>query len=113
MCAGLRKSEAGNLASEKTTASAIQEIELTARIDPQDYQAKLRQAEEFLGRGKSVKLRLTFRGREMAHAEMGFEVIKRAITDLAGVGRPSGEPKLMGRNIHVLLTPLRLAPGSG
>jgi hypothetical protein len=112
LCAGPRKSEAVNLGSEKTLASAIQEIELTARIDPHDYQAKLRYAAEFLRHGSSVKLRLKFRGRELAQTEIGFDVIKRAITDLAGIGSPCGEPKLMGRNIHVLVTPLPLAPGA-
>ena len=53
-----------------------------------------------------MKLRLKFRGREMAHTELGFEVMKRAVVDLAGMGHPDAEPKLIGRNIHVMLTPL-------
>ena len=53
-----------------------------------------------------MKLRLKFRGREMAHTEIGFEVIKRAVAELASMGHPDAEPKLIGRNIHVMLTPL-------
>ena len=51
-------------------------------------------------------MRLKFRGREMAHTELGFEVMKKAVVDLAGMGHPDADPKLIGRNIHVMLTPL-------
>jgi translation initiation factor IF-3 len=67
---------------------------------------KLRHAEEFLDHGNKVKLRLKFRGREMAHTELGFGVMKKAVADLATMGHPDAEPKLIGRNIHVMLTPL-------
>jgi len=90
----------------KATASKIKEIEFTARIEKADFQTKLRHAEEFLGHGNKVKLRLKFRGREMAHTELGFDVMKRAVVDLAGMGHPDADPKLIGRNINVMLTPL-------
>src|SRR5208337_1629679 len=82
----------------KSTASKIKEIEFTARIAPNDFNTKLRHAEEFLDHGNKVKLRLKFRGREMAHTELGFQVVKRAVADLAGMGHPDAEPKLIGRN---------------
>jgi translation initiation factor IF-3 len=90
----------------KTTASKIKEIEFTARIEQHDYETKLRHAEEFLAHGNKVKMRLKFRGREMAHTDIGFNVMKRAVVDLAGMGHPDADPKLIGRNIHVMLTPL-------
>jgi translation initiation factor IF-3 len=90
----------------KSTASKIKEIEFTARIAENDFFTKLRHAEEFLDHGNKVKLRLKFRGREMAHTELGFEVMKRAVVELAGMGHPDADPKLIGRNIHVMLTPL-------
>jgi translation initiation factor IF-3 len=90
----------------KSTASKIKEIEFTARIEQHDYETKLRHAEEFLDHGNKVKMRLKFRGREMAHTELGFDVMKRAVADLATMGHPDAEPKLIGRNIHVMLTPL-------
>jgi translation initiation factor IF-3 len=90
----------------KSTASKIKEIEFTARIAENDFHTKLRHAEEFLDHGNKVKLRLKFRGREMAHTEIGFEVMKKAVIELAGMGPPDAEPKLFGRNIHVMLTPL-------
>jgi translation initiation factor IF-3 len=90
----------------KTTGSKIKEIEFSARIEVNDFNTKLRHAEEFLGHGNKVKLRLKFRGREMAHTEIGFGVIKRAVEELINMGHPDADPKLIGRNIHVMLTPL-------
>ena len=90
----------------KPTGSKIKEIEFTARIADNDFLTKLRHAEEFLAHGNKVKLRLKFRGREMAHTEIGFDVIKRGMAELSGMGHPDSEPKLLGRNIHVMLTPL-------
>lgn len=90
----------------KSTASKIKEIEFTARIEQHDYETKLRHAEAFLDHGNKVKMRLKFRGREMAHTDIGFGVMKRAVADLASMGHPDAEPKLIGRNIHVMLTPL-------
>ncbi len=92
--------------SAKSTASKIKEIEFTARIEQHDFETKLRHAEEFLDHGNKVKMRLKFRGREMAHTEIGFDVMKRAVTELAGMAHPDADPKLIGRNIHVMLTPL-------
>jgi translation initiation factor IF-3 len=90
----------------KTTASKIKEIEFTARIAEHDFETKLRHAEAFLNHGNKVKLRLKFRGREMAHTEIGFDIMKRGVAELAGMGHPDADPKLIGRNIHVMLTPL-------
>lgn len=86
--------------------SNIKEIEFGAHIPPNDFLKKLRRAEGFLGHDHKVKLRFKFRGREMAHTEIGFEVVKRAISELSGMGHPDSSPKLLGRNIHAILTPL-------
>src|SRR5687768_9339710 len=87
----------------KTTASKIKEIEFTALIEDHAYETKLRHAEKFLDHGSKVKMSLQFRGREMAHTELGFGVMRRAVADLAGMGHPDADPKLIGRNIHVML----------
>src|ERR1700733_16300772 len=58
----------------KATGSKIKEIEFTARIEKGDFNTKLRHAEGFLAHGNKVKLRLKFRGREMAHTDLGFNV---------------------------------------
>jgi translation initiation factor IF-3 len=91
--------------NSKVTASKIKEVELSPRIDDHDLITKLRHAEEFLNEGSKVKLRLKFRGREMAHTEIGFQVMRRAIEDISGMGHADSEPKLNGRQINVMITP--------
>ena len=90
----------------KSTASKIKEIEFSARIAENDFFTKLRHAEQFLDHGNKVELRLKFRGREMAHTEIGFGVINRALAELITMGHPDNEPKLLGKQINVMLTPL-------
>jgi translation initiation factor IF-3 len=89
----------------KATASKLKEIEFSARIAEHDFHTKIRHAEEFLDKGNKVKLRLKFRGREMAHTEIGFKVISDALAELNGMGHPDSEPKLLGKQINVMLTP--------
>ncbi len=89
----------------KSTASRIKEIEFTARIAPNDFLTKIRHAEEFLDHGNKVKLRLKFRGRELAHTELGFDIITKALAELDGMGHADSSPKLMGKQINVMLTP--------
>jgi translation initiation factor IF-3 len=89
----------------KATASKLKEIEFSARIAENDFHTKIRHAEEFLDKGNKVKLRLKFRGREMAHTEIGFKVISDALAELNGMGHPDSEPKLLGKQINVMLTP--------
>jgi translation initiation factor IF-3 len=90
----------------KSTASKIKEIEFTLRIEKGDFITKVRHAEEFLDHGNKVKLRLKFRGREMAHTEMGFDVMNRALKELETMGHPDAPPKLNGKQINVMLSAL-------
>ncbi|MBI2517161.1 MAG: translation initiation factor IF-3 [Opitutae bacterium] len=92
-------------AHNKPAAGKIKEIEFTVRIEKHDFETKLRHAEEFLDHGNKVKLRLKFRGREMAHTEMGFEVVNRAIKELDTMGHPDSPPKLSGKQINLMITP--------
>jgi len=93
-------------AHSKPAGTKLKEIEFTARIEKGDFTTKIRHAEEFLDHGNKVKLRLKFRGREMAHPEIGFEVMKRALAELETMGHPDAEPKLTGKQINVMLSPL-------
>ena len=90
----------------KGSSSKTKEVKFRPRVDVHDFMTKLRRAEEFLDKGNKVKLTLSFRGREMAHTEVGFETIGRAIKDISHMATPDNEPKLVGRNINVMLTPL-------
>ncbi len=89
----------------KPAGTKLKEIEFTVRIEQHDFITKIRHAEEFLDHGNKVKLRLKFRGREMAHTEMGFDVMNRAIAELETMGHPDSMPKLNGRQINVMLSP--------
>ncbi|MDF9827798.1 translation initiation factor IF-3 [Ereboglobus sp. PH5-5] len=90
----------------KATAGKVKEVEFTARIADNDFMTKLRRTEQFLNMGSKVKLRLKFRGRELAHPEIGFGVINKALAELTEMGHPDSPPKLLGKHINVMLTPL-------
>jgi translation initiation factor IF-3 len=67
---------------------------------------KIRHAEEFLDKGNKLKVQLQFRGRQMAHQELGMAVVLRVKEDLATMGHVDMEPKLVGRAINMVLSPL-------
>jgi translation initiation factor IF-3 len=87
-------------------ANKVKEVQLSANIDPHDFGVKLQHAVEFLCDDMKVKISLRFRGREMAHQEFGFAVVKKFVTDTTPFGHPDSPPKLTGRSINVMLSPL-------
>ena len=95
-----------NKKNTEKSAKRIKEAKFRPRIEEHDYVTKLKRSEKFLHQGNKLKITLMFRGREMEHIDIGMNVVKRAIDDLSGVGRPDDEPKLNGRFIIVNLSPL-------
>jgi translation initiation factor IF-3 len=87
-------------------ANKVKEIQLSAKIDPHDMSVKLGHAIEFLCEEMKVKVSLRFRGREMAHTEVGFEQIAKFTRDVAPWGHPDNNAKLVGRGITVMFSPL-------
>ena len=87
-------------------ATKVKEVQLSPKIDPHDLSVKLEHAIGFLCEDMKVKVTLKFRGREMAHTEFGFQVVQRFLADIAAYGHPDYEPKLLGRGINVMITPL-------
>jgi translation initiation factor IF-3 len=87
-------------------ASTVKEVQLSPRIDPHDLGIKTMHAIGFLCEDMKVKVALKFRGREMAHTEVGFEVIKKFIADIEPYGHPDFSPKLVGRAINLMISPL-------
>jgi translation initiation factor IF-3 len=87
-------------------ASIVKEVQLSPRIDPHDLGIKLTHAIDFLCEDMKVKIALKFRGREMAHTEVGFAVINKFLADIAPYGHPDFAPKLIGRGINVMISPL-------
>lgn len=87
-------------------ASTVKEVQLSPRIDPHDLKVKIDHAINFLCEDMKVKVALKFRGREMAHTEFGFGVVNQFLTAIALYGHPDFEPKLIGRGINVMISPL-------
>ncbi|MFZ9920707.1 MAG: translation initiation factor IF-3 [Terrimicrobiaceae bacterium] len=91
---------------KKHSVSKVKEVKFRVNIDEHDYLTKIRHAEDFLDKGNKVKIHLQFRGREMAHKELGMDVVQRVRTDLSGMAHVDMEPKLVGRAIGMTLSPL-------
>lgn len=87
-------------------ASTVKEVQLSPRIDPHDLGIKVQHAVNFLCEDMKVKVALKFRGREMAHTEIGFEVVNKFLAEIAPFGHPDFTPKLVGRAINLMITPL-------
>lgn len=87
-------------------ANRVKEIQLSPKIDPHDLGVKLGHATEFLCEDMKVKVALRFKGREMAHTDIGFQVVNKFLNDVSPYGQPDAEPKLLGRNINVMISPL-------
>lgn len=90
----------------KHSVSRVKEVKFRVKIAEHDYVTKLRHAEDFLDKGNKVKINLQFRGREMAHQEIGFQLVQRIREDLTGMAHVDMEPKLVGRAIGMTLSPL-------
>jgi translation initiation factor IF-3 len=86
--------------------SKVKEVKFRVNIDEHDYLTKIRHAEDFLDKGNKVKIQLQFRGREMAHKELGMDVVQRVRNDLSGMAHVDMDPKLVGRAIGMTLSPL-------
>jgi translation initiation factor IF-3 len=87
-------------------ASTVKEVQLSPRIDPHDLGVKTMHAIDFLCEDMKVKVTLKFRGREMQHTEFGFQVIKKFLENIAPYGHPDFAPKLIGKGINVMISPL-------
>lgn len=87
-------------------ANKVKEVQLSPQIDPHDFGVKLNHAIDFLCEDMKVKVTLKFRGRELAHKEFGFQQVKNFITELAPWGHPDFEPKLIGKGINAMISPL-------
>lgn len=87
-------------------ASRVKEMKFRIGIDPHDYLIKIMHAEDFLAEGHKVRIQLQFRGRQMAHQELGHELAKKIKEDLITMGHCDQEPRMAGRHINMQLSPL-------
>jgi translation initiation factor IF-3 len=83
----------------------VKEIKFRPATDDHDYQTKVRKLQEFLEEGDKAKVTMRFRGREMAHQELGLKVLERVRNDLEAVSQVEAMPKLEGRQMIMVLSP--------
>lgn len=93
-------------AKKHQAGTRVKEVQLSVNISPHDLATKARHAIEFLCDDMKVKVTLRFHGREMQHTELGFDVVRKFLAQLMPYGHPDMEPKLNGRMIHVVISPL-------
>lgn len=94
-----------NLARKKQKTIDVKEIKVRPGIDEHDYQVKLRAMQRFFGDGDKVKVTLRFRGREMAHQDIGVRVLDRVQEDTKEIAKVESFPQLEGRQMIMILAP--------
>ena len=94
-----------NEAKKKQTQMQVKEIKFRPGTDVGDYQVKLRNLIRFLEGGDKTKITIRFRGREMAHQELGMELLNRVEADLTDYGTVEARPKLEGRQMVMVIAP--------
>ena len=94
-----------NEARKKQKVIEVKEIKLRPNIDDHDYQVKMRAVNKFLAAGDKVKVTLRFRGREMAHVELGAQLLERVRTEIDEVAKVEAMPKMEGRQMIMVIAP--------
>lgn len=92
-------------AKKKQRKTQVKEMKFRPGTEEGDYQVKLRNLTRFLNDGDKAKVTLRFRGREMAHQELGMELLKRIEVDLSEIGAVELHPKMEGRQLTMVLAP--------
>ena len=92
-------------AKKKQTTIQIKEVKIRPKTEEHDYQFKLRHIKRFLGEKNKAKVTIMFRGREIAHSELGLKVLERIIADIEEEGIVEQAPRLEGRNMVMILAP--------
>jgi translation initiation factor IF-3 len=94
-----------NEARKKQKTIEIKEIKLRPNIDSHDYDVKMRSARRFIDEGDKVKVTLRFRGRELAHQELGAQVLERVREELDEIAKVEQFPKMEGRQLIMVMSP--------
>src|SRR6185437_9564154 len=100
-------------ARKKQHVVQVKELKFRPNTDDHDYDFKKKNAIRFLQEGNRVKAVVQFRGREIAHADLGKKLLLRLAGDLVAYGAVEGQPRLEGRNAHVLISPVKVAGKPG
>ena len=94
-------------AKKKQHVILVKELKFRPNTDDHDYDFKKNHAMRFLKEGNRVKAVVQFRGREIAHTDLGRKLLQRFAEDLSAYGTVEGQPKMEGRNAHVLISPVK------
>lgn len=92
-------------ARKKQKIVEIKEIKMRPGIDDHDYDVKMKAVQRFFSEGDKVKITLRFRGREMAHQELGMKLLDKVREETAAIAKVEAEPKLEGRQMMMVLAP--------
>src|SRR5213079_2284194 len=95
-------------ARKKQHVVQVKELKFRPNTDDHDYDFKRKNAERFLKEGNRVKAVVQFRGREIAHVDLGKKLLLRFADDLKEIGSVEGQPKLEGRNAHIIMSPVKV-----
>lgn len=99
------EAKAARAARKKQHVIQLKEVKFRPGIDDHDYEFKARHAREFLGDGNKVKVTMMYRGRQMAHLELGKAVLDRLAAELADIGKVEQDARLEGRNMSMVIGP--------
>jgi translation initiation factor IF-3 len=99
------KDKSDRAARKKQKIIVVKEVKFSVTVDEHDYQTKKNQAVRFLSEGDKVKASLRFKGRQMAHRELGYAIINRLIMDMGDTGIVEFMPRMEGTTLHAILAP--------
>ena len=97
-------------ARKNQTRTVIKEVQFRPKIGTSDFDVKRKRVVKFLNQGDKVKCTMRFRGREMAHPELGRDILKRLYEEVSDYGEIETMPKLEGRNMTMVLVPSGSGP---
>ena len=94
-------------AKKKQKVTELKEVKFRPNIDTHDYDVKMKSVTKFLGEGDKVKVTLRFRGREMAHQDLGRELLEKVADDIDELGKVESMPKMEGRQMTMVIAPAK------
>ena len=94
-----------NLARKSQKTQEIKEIKMRPNIDDHDYDTKMKKIHDFIGEGDKVKVTLRFRGRELAHGQLGMKLLQRVQEDTSETAKVEQHPRMEGRQMLMVLSP--------
>ena len=101
------KDKSERAAKKKQKVITVKEVKFSVTVDEHDYQTKKNQAVRFLTEGDKVKASLRFRGRQMAHRDLGYAIVNRLIQDIGEAGVVEFMPRMEGTILHAIIAPAK------